>query len=378
MYDKIENLINFLKNNMDSLKIKNAMVGFDGFIDSIFYVVKNKKNKERINLFQCIEEFGSYIISRKGKSCTFELNRQVEKIGGNMPILAAALGKLGIQVDCIGALGFPEIKDVFRSMADTNCNLFSVSEPGYTSALEFNDGKILFAQMNDIDNITWNSIKDIIGFKKIVRFFLNSNLIGIVNWSEVEDSNSIWEGIINDIFPIHIPNKKQIMYFDLADCSKRYEEDILHALDLINSFANHYKVILGMNENEAIFVFEALYNNKSCCNLESMGDRIFERLHIDILVIHPREYSIAWYKNSRYRIDNQYIEFPKLSTGGGDNFNAGFAAAQLIDLDIESSLILANSIAGYYIKYGLSPDQEQLISYLHKWKDSIVNKTIIL
>ena len=49
-----------------------------------------------------------------------------------------------------------------------------------------------------------------------------------------------------------------------------------------------------------------------------------------------------------------FVSDPKISTGAGDNFNAGFCAAQLLELDLESSVILANAVSGYYVRTGTS------------------------
>ena len=46
------------------------------------------------------------------------------------------------------------------------------------------------AKMDSIANITWESIKSKVGIAKLTDFFIQSRIIGIVNWSEVEHSSS--------------------------------------------------------------------------------------------------------------------------------------------------------------------------------------------
>lgn len=55
---------------------------------------------------------------------------------------------------------------------------------------------------------------------------------------------------------------------------------------------------------------------------------------------------------------------PKISTGAGDNFNAGFCAAQLLQLNLESSVILANAVSGYYVRTGTSAQLSGIINFL--------------
>lgn len=233
MKNNIKRIIKQIQDAEFTLQGKQVTIGFDGFIDSIVRVVKDRKDQDNFTTFNDMGEFGNYIVSKKGKSCSLELDEQTTKIGGNMPIFAMALGSFGVNVNCIGAMGYPDVKNEFEPMLNNNCVLYSIEEPGYTTALEFHDGKVMMAKMDSIANITWESIKSKVGIAKLTDFFIQSRIIGIVNWSEVEHSSSIWEGIIRDIFPLHTPNKDQIVYFDLSDCSKRDQSEIRHAISIM-------------------------------------------------------------------------------------------------------------------------------------------------
>jgi hypothetical protein len=364
MDDRIKVIVTRLQNCAHIPCSKTVTLGFDGFLDCIMRVVKNKTNQDEYDFFSSMEEFGSYIIGKSGKSCNIELKEQVTKIGGNMPILANAMGKLGFRVNCVGAMGYPKLKEQF-SMISENCTLISVAEPGYTNALEFDDGKVLLAKMENLEQITWKSIIEIVGLDRLRGLFAESQLIGMLNWSEIEHSSDLWDGILNEIIPFNAPKKEQFLLFDICDCSKRNKVSISYALKQIERFAEHYTVILSMNENESRLVYQTLYDDKLCDDLECIGKRIYSRINIDILVVHPIKYSIAWDKNGMHKVDGIFIKNPKLSTGGGDNFNAGFCTGLLLKLDMPSTLLLANAMSSYYVKHGHSPDMEQLWQFLH-------------
>lgn len=363
---KIENVIGIL-NNAILLKNQEVTVGFDGFVDSVVRVIRSVDDKNSHTYFQSISEFGEYIIEKKDKSCSIELEELVVKIGGNMPILANALGNLGAKVNCIGAMGFPEIHNAFRDIS-SNCVLYSIARPGYCTALEFRDGKVMLGNNNGINSMTWQGIKELIGLERLIHLYSNSRIVGLFNWSEINPSTSIWEGIINDILPKHKPNKGQIIFFDLSDCSKRDQSYILYALKLIEKFNEHFSVILSLNENETGCIFNALNTENKSDDPEYMGEIIYDFLNIDTLIVHPVRFSFAWDRKGKYRVDNLYIAQPKLSTGGGDNFNAGFCLAKLIGADMASSLIIANAVSGFYIKNGYSANKNELIEFLHQWQ----------
>ena len=59
---------------------------------------------------------------------------------------------------------------------------------------------------------------------------------------------------------------------------------------------------------------------------------------------------------------------PRLTTGAGDHFNAGFATGQLLGLDAEGCLTLGVATSGHYVRTGESPDLAQLETFLANWR----------
>ena len=138
---KINHLVNAIQNKKHLLTSKKVTAGFDGFIDAIIKIIK-KKQPQKTSLFTTIKEFGNYILEKEGTSFSLELEEQNKKLGGNMPIMANALGQMGITVNCIGALGYPQADPIFKNLS-SNCQLFSFTDPGISTAYEFKDGKII-------------------------------------------------------------------------------------------------------------------------------------------------------------------------------------------------------------------------------------------
>ncbi|MEP7376365.1 MAG: PfkB family carbohydrate kinase [Chitinophagaceae bacterium] len=359
---KIAFLLNAIKEDGTKMQEKKITAGFDGFIDTIIKIIK-KKQPQKTSLFTTIKEFGNYILEKEGTSFSLELEEQHKKLGGNMPIMANALGQMGIPVNCLGALGYPQPDPIFKNFS-LNCKLFSFADPGISTAYEFNDGKILLAQMGELNNTDWKKIKEKIGLDTVITLYKESNLICLLNWSEIDASTDIWKGILKDVLPKYSPGKEQIAFFDLSDCSKRTHQSITEALDLIQRFAKYTKVILSLNKNEAHIIYQSLYNKKSKKELFSIGNKILERLAIDTLVLHSSKEAMAFSNSEKVKVDSFFTPKPKISTGAGDNFNAGFCAGQLLELDLESSLILANAVSGWYIRKGISPQLPDIVDFL--------------
>ena len=362
--DKKASLINAINSNKHLLTTKKVTAGFDGFIDTIVKIIKKKHPHKVPSFFSTIKEFGNYIVAKEGTSFSLELGEQNIKPGGNMPIMANAMGQLGIPVNCVGALGYPYPHPVFKNFS-SNCQLYSFADPGTSTAYEFTDGKIMLAQMGELNTIEWEKIKTIISIDTMTRLYQESDMICLLNWSEIDASTNIWKGLLKDVLPTY-SNKagKQIAFFDLSDCSKRSDTSIMEALELLQEFAKYTKVILSLNKNEARVIYQALYNKSTKKDLFPIGKKIIEKLPIQTLVLHSAREAMAFSNDDYVMGDSFFTDEPKISTGAGDNFNAGFCAAQLMELDIESSIILANAVSGCYVRKGTSVQLTDIIDFL--------------
>ena len=368
MSDTIVKVIEEIKASIKDLSSKQVTIGIDAFIDKIQRVVKSQTEEGECIFFNDIGEFGTYLITKKGMSCGIEVRERFTKLGGNAPIMANALGSLGVKLNCVAAMGYPKIDPIFKELS-SNCDLYTVANPGYTTALEFNDGKIMLSQREELLGLTWSSLKDTLGIEKLKEFMSKGDLVGLVNWNGIKQSNSIFKGILQDILKGCPNNKEKVIFFDLADCSERSQEDICEAVELIRQFGQYFKVILGLNENETNLVYIALQAEKGDKDLLTIGDELYKELKIDALVVHTHKSSIAWHKEGRTQIKSLYVQKPKLSTGGGDNFNAGLCFGQLIGLNYESSMYIANATSGYYVRNGKSPSIDNLLETLANWND---------
>jgi sugar/nucleoside kinase (ribokinase family) len=92
---------------------------------------------------------------------------------------------------------------------------------------------------------------------------------------------------------------------------------------------------------------------------------LHETLAIDTIVIHSNKKACAQRKGEDYCVvDSLYCAKPKLTTGAGDNFNAGFVLGQICDLTVEESLYLAVCNSGFYVRNARSPKTHELLQFM--------------
>jgi len=345
-----------------------AFVGLDGFVDEIVHVVDTRQNAASYQRLPSIASLAERLAAAAGKSTNIELVNQLTKLGGNGPIMANALARLGLKVTYLGALGYPDRHPVFDDFA-RNAEVHSVAESGHTDALEFEDGKVMVSRTVQLNEITWPRIQERFGEKKFAAKFESSDLIAFVNWTMIPFMSDVWEALLVELCP-RLSGPRRKMFFDLADPEKRTPQDIRRALELIVRFQVHFDVILGLNEKEACEVAESLGVSgiaRDTEGLVTLARRLAERLPISTIVIHPVSYALAISGGAVDIVKGPYVASPKITTGAGDHFNAGFCLGKLLGFSNQTCLLCGVTTSGYYVSTGTSPSLVQLAEMLHKW-----------
>ncbi len=346
-----------------------VLIGCDGFVDSIIQVVDKRTAIDQYDPIPTIDRFGARISAAAGKSSNFELVNTLDKLGGNGPIMANALAAAGLGVTYIGALGYPELHPVFQDFAKI-AKVHSVANPGLTDALEFSDGKLLMGKYQALADLNYDTIENVMGADTFKQVVTGSRLIGMVNWTMLPQLETVWQKLHDDTLTSDTGGRK-LFFIDLADPEKRTREDIARALGLITKLNTHADVILGMNLSESSQVADVLGVSISGNHedaIESTCVALCEKLNIYSTVIHPRKSAAAAVRKGDSIESGRYFgpftAKPKLSTGAGDNFNAGFCLGQLAGLDVLQSICCGTHTSGFYVRNAHSPSLTELADFL--------------
>lgn len=362
------------------------MIGFDGFIDAIIAAVdrRHDMSAEGYTAFRTITDFADRVGAAAGKSTNIELIVKEERFGGNGPLLASAVARLGMPTTYVGAVGADHdarsLNPIFEPFAARCKDVIPIARPARTDALEFEDGKVMLGKTANVQAVTWETIVAVMGIDRITQLVDESALLGVVNWTMLGGVGSIWEGLCRDVLSKRPDRGRsgsrgagKSVLIDLADPAKRTDGDIRDALSQLKSMNALVPVILGLNLSEAeriaqvvgVSAFAGVSGRPTGAVVEKAAVELRAATGLSCVVIHPREGAAAADDSGAHGwIDGPFTKTPKLSTGAGDHFNGGFAFAMSHGLTLEESLAAGVGVSGAYVRDAESPTRARLVEFL--------------
>ena len=348
-----------------SLPSIKETVGLDGFVDEIIAVVDKRHDGGRYEPVRTIDELAKKIRGAAGQSSNYELVVKQVKLGGNGPIMANALGSLGVSVTYVGNVGYPAVHPAFEELA-RKCKVIGIGEPGHTDALEFDDGKLMLGKHQTLQEVNWDNLISRVGKERLKELIDGSHLIGMVNWTMLPHMSRIWAKMLDEVIP-NAERHKRRLFIDLADPEKRTHHDIMDALKLLQRFQDQVDVILGLNLKESLEIADVLGLPGRAKPEEAIEDNarsIREKLGLACVVIHPRRGAAAAIAGESATFQGPFVQQPKISTGAGDHFNAGFCLGRVLGMGLQESLCVGVGTSGYYVRTAQSPSATELANFI--------------
>ncbi|NOR45931.1 MAG: hypothetical protein GQ534_10130 [Candidatus Delongbacteria bacterium] len=345
----------------NSTNNKEVLIGFDGFIDNILKPVKERKNTNNYTPIDDIITFSDRIRSASGKSTNIEIVKIKSSFGGNGPIMANSLIELGNTTNFIGSLGENNILPIFKPFTEKCNSVISFSDPGATDAFEMNDGKVMFNYPQTILDISWELILEKVGVDILRKKINRSTYLAFVNWTMIPMMNAIFEGLIEIL---SFTEERKTVYIDLTDPKKRLRKDLKDCLYLLIKMNKYADVLLGLNESEAIQVAEVLKTQVKYSDIKELAENIHSVMKIKAVVIHSIKQAAVAAEERSFMVNGPYTPNPKLSTGAGDIFNAGFFGGYMAKLKLDECLISGVYNSGYYVRNKLPATKQELIGFM--------------
>ena len=357
--------------HVDSQKIIKALDGLsakitmfaDGFIDEVWEIVNARSSLTDFSVYSKMNQFADRITGSGSGGVGLELVKKRRAFGGFTANIGYQTARLGVDTTMVGVFGKDGIDPIFKPV-DEICRVLSLDNAAVTHVFEFDDGKILMSDMEAVQYITWNSIIEKLGEENVKAMLAESTVIGVGYYSLLPAFDEIVKSVCT-LLPKD--NIRRRFFFDFADFRKKDEASLSITLDLLKTLNDKMPITLSLNEHEAAALYakfgETLDNEKA--PLEEKLEIVRTLLGFDELVVHSPHYAAAALAGEKpVFLEAEYHEKPVRSAGAGDSFNGGYLAARLAGLGILERLHVANASVSYFLKTGVFPTPDDMITQL--------------
>jgi hypothetical protein len=360
---------------------KHILLGFDGYIDTLYRLVKNRAGPNQVEFYDKMAEFGQRIVDAAGSSASIERVLKKKLGGGFGPNMARAMANMAptAKIELYGTMGYPQEDPIFAELP-SNVTRYSVGQMGLTLAMEFHDGKIMSQDMEGINTLDWQTLLNRAGGRDSVIDRINTaSVIGQGHWALMPHMTDYWKHLLEDILPNVSNLSNKYFFVDPADIQKRKSGDVREMLFTLKKIAESMQVVLSLNDREAIDVSRALAAENvppvikgKAESFELAGKSINEILRLHYLVIHEPHFATVSQLNEHIWVTEGYTSKPKFTTAAGDHFNGGFLLGLLARMSPAASTAFANAATAIFVRTGRSPTEKALLWFMEHYFDFIV------
>lgn len=366
--------------------------GFDGFLDTVRVLVDERRGADSFDRVERLADLGDHVVASAAQrsSVTYEWVREGSRTGGHVPHLSRALGALGYDPAMVGRFGRPPDERFETEFADRD--LLSVGQPGRTDAVEFDDGKLLLAEMGPIDAFDWDRIVDRVGLDALADRFEDLALLGVGYWVDTPRLASVLDGLRTELFPT-LSSPPDRVLFDPGDVRQVDAERVAAGVDALGRLDDAVPVTVSANRSETDALAAAVDGSRSAAvetgteagtgpgpgdgdgpgdgpetwddgSLAAAARTAREGLGVSRFVGHVADGAVAATEERVDAVAAPRVSDPELTTSAGDHFNAGLAVGLLADLPADAALVAGCSLAGQFVRTGEAPTPGRLRAFV--------------
>ena len=266
------------------------------------------------------------------------------QVGGKAANCANALAALGIRPYLIAKtneLGYILLKHFFQ---ENNVDISHVKRDGelaFTSSIELDEANVMISDPGSLSEFGLGYLTQ--DDEDLVR---EADYVLISDWG----LNNKGTELTKHVFHLVKDNGKGKTYFDPGDPSPKGENKGEEILKLTKEVIGQGLVdVLSLNLQEAE-KFQGIDYLRTVARVD----------------LHTKDYARSFFGFKETEKIHAFDVKPLRMTGAGDAWNAGNIFGEILGLSDESRLLLANSVAAYYISksYGKHPSILELIEFL--------------
>jgi sugar/nucleoside kinase (ribokinase family) len=347
----------------------DLVFGFDGVVDNVRRMIQTRDSSGGFSTFDSLRDIRAQVDDsiESSSSLTLEWETVGTRTGGHACHLSRGFNKLGVNTTMVGTYGNPPREEFTTEFEEST--LVSVGESGVCDAVEFDDGKLMISETSEATDLDWDLLTDRIDPETLATQLDGTDVLGVGYWNVTSALPEILSALVANTWSEQL-SPPGLVFLDPADVRNLPSDVIREGANHLQTVNDTVPVTVSANRVETEYLGEALHGE----NPESIvqtAKQVHDGLGVDRFVSHGVSRSITVSEKGIVDVEVPKTENPEMTTSAGDHFNLGFILGQISGLSDTASTILANAVAGSFVRNGTPPDferiQQAVDSYIEKF-----------
>nr|WP_276276161.1 hypothetical protein [Halomicroarcula sp. SYNS111] len=232
----------------------------------------------------------------------------------------------------------------------------SLGDPGYTDAVEFDDGKLMLNEEGDVRHLDWETLRASVDHETLVDAIDGTKLFGIGYWAIAPHLASILDGLRTEVWP-SLGDPPAHLLVDPADIRKLNEGTVRETVAATERLDDLAPVTLSANRAETRALADAVAEGPVSDPVQG----VFDAVDVTRFVSHGVDRSRSHTATDSASVAVPRVANPALTTSAGDHFNAGFSFGLVEGLTDREALVAGNALAREFVRTGKTPTYEAVV-----------------
>jgi hypothetical protein len=339
--------------------------GFDAFVDRMRELVERRPGAgyERVRQFDALREaLVRFEASETAPRLQWRQTRT--EPGGHVAHLGGVFDELGYDLTLVGRLGDPiraEFASRFRDQ-----RLVSVGDTTSTEFVWFEDRKFLLTEPNQ-ETLDWARIEERVEPTDLAEYVDGASLVSLASWFGTPELPDVLDGLRRELWPL-LNSPPPHVHLSPGEVEPFAPEEIEAGRDSIAALDDVVPVTLTANRSQTRRFRDVLVGDDGG-SAEPTVERVRDRLGVTRYVMHSRRGATLASPDGVVSARAPAVVNPRRLRNVDEHFNSGMALALAEGLSDGAALVLANSVASYFMRHKKAPDSDELRAFVAEYDE---------
>ncbi|SEP16634.1 Sugar-specific transcriptional regulator TrmB [Halogranum amylolyticum] len=340
----------------------SAVICFDAFIDRMREFIHRTEGGDykQIRKFDAFrEELVRYEASDAPPRIEWRETRT--EPGGLVAHIGGVFDELGYDVTLMGRLGDPIRSEFVHTFQDQT--LVTLGQVTSTDYVWFEDRKFLLTEPN-FDHINWQVIEDRVGANEFAGYVDGNAVLSIGSWYSTAELVDIVDAFRTELWP-RLSSPPKHVHFVPGEVTHLSSAEIERGCESLTALDDIARVTITASRSQTRRFRDVLLDDSN--DTEPTVERLRQRFGVSRYVMQSQNGAIVATPDEVISARAPQVVDPHRLRNAEEHFLSGMTLALAEDLSPGASLVLANSVASFFMRHNRDPKSAELRSFIAEY-----------